>query len=81
MRFLANVSYPLYALHATMGYLGIRWMIDEGIPPLAALGLQTAIALLLAWITHKLVEMPTHRLGKAAARSIVSSSFASTATT
>lgn len=68
--FLANISYPLYACHGAFGIVGIRIMIDQGIGPILALIIQTAITLLLSWVIHKAVENPTHILGKRIAKSI-----------
>jgi len=67
-RFLAKISYPLYACHGALGIVGMRIMIEHGVGPLAALTLQTAATILLSWLIHKLVENPTHNLGKKMAR-------------
>lgn len=70
VRFLSDISYPLYAMHASFGYVGLWWMMHNGMQPIFALSLQTGLTILIAWAIHRLVEMPTHRLGKALAKGI-----------
>lgn len=65
VRFLADISYPLYAMHATFGYVGLWWLMHNGVRPLFALPLQTGLTVLIAWMIHRLIEVPTHRWGKA----------------
>jgi len=63
-RFLANISYPLYACHGAFGIVGMRIMIEHGVGAILALAMQTAATILLSWGIHKLIENPTHILGK-----------------
>ncbi|MGF6754851.1 acyltransferase family protein [Paraburkholderia sp. GAS42] len=62
--FLADISYPMYVSHAVFGYVGMRWMIEIGFPALIALSVQTAVTISLSWSIHRIIEAPTHRLGK-----------------
>jgi peptidoglycan/LPS O-acetylase OafA/YrhL len=62
--FFADISYPLYALHAAFGYIGLRLMMGNGIPPLLALALQTITTVGIAFAVHKYVEAPTHQFGR-----------------
>lgn len=62
--FFADISYPLYVLHAAFGYIGLRLMMGSGIPSLVALALQTATTVGIAFVVHCYVEAPTHRLGR-----------------
>jgi peptidoglycan/LPS O-acetylase OafA/YrhL len=63
--FFANISFPLYASHAAFGYVSLAVMIGMlGWNPLIALAVQFVAAILLAWIVHRRIEVPTHQFGK-----------------
>jgi peptidoglycan/LPS O-acetylase OafA/YrhL len=63
--FFADISFPLYASHAAFGYVSLAVMIGTlGWNPLIALAVQFAAAILLAWIVHQKIEIPTHEFGK-----------------
>lgn len=68
--FFSNISYPLYACHGALGFVGMRIMIDHGIGAMPALIIQTTVTIFVSWIIHKTVEDPTHRMGKRIAASI-----------
>jgi len=62
--FIANISYPIYALHSIIGYLTIRILMDMGCRfPVAGL-LTLTFVVGLAYTLHRLVEKPTMHLGK-----------------
>jgi peptidoglycan/LPS O-acetylase OafA/YrhL len=68
--FFADISYPLYVVHPVLGYALLSVMAGHGFrAPLAVLA-AAAAAIATAWMLHKLVEAPTHRLGQRWARSI-----------
>ncbi len=62
---LADISYPLYAVHAMLGFVLLRVMLERGVPAYVALLVTTCAALAAAQVLHVLVEAPTHRLGRA----------------
>lgn len=64
LTFLADISFPLYACHAAMGYVGIRLLVGWGMPSVLALIVTTSVAITLSWLIHVLVENPSHRMGK-----------------
>jgi peptidoglycan/LPS O-acetylase OafA/YrhL len=69
--FLADISYPLYVVHSFIGYAVMTILIqsfamDGTLAFIAAL----LAAIVVAWIVHRLVEMPTQRLGKTSASSL-----------
>lgn len=64
LRFLANVSYPLYVEHGFAGFVLLHALVVAGWTPLAALTTALTAALALAWVLHKLVETPSHRLAQ-----------------
>ncbi len=75
--FLADISYPLYVIHGVAGYAALRLLLDRGVQPSAALLLVTASSLSAAWLLHRLVEMPSQRLGKRLAARLDASRTAS----
>jgi peptidoglycan/LPS O-acetylase OafA/YrhL len=64
LRFLADISYPLYVVHAIAGFVLLRILLDRGTPAAAAIAAVLLGALALAWLIHRFVEAPTHRLGR-----------------
>ena len=68
--FFADISYPLYVVHAVAGYVALRVMIAHNVPSLVALIAALCGAVLLSWILHVLIELPTHRLGQRWARAV-----------
>lgn len=64
LRFFADISYPLYIVHAIAGFVSLRILLDRGVPALAAIAAVLSGALALAWLIHRFVEAPTHRFGR-----------------
>ncbi|WP_426809321.1 acyltransferase family protein [Pseudomonas sp. WOUb67] len=63
--FIANISYSIYVTHSIIGYLSIRILMDQGLSfPVSGL-LTLGFVLTLAYALHRLVEVPTMKLGKA----------------
>ena len=62
--FLADVSYPLYVIHAIGGFTALRILSEEGLPDELSLVLVAAGCLFFAWLLHVLVEKPSQILGK-----------------
>ncbi len=61
---MAAISYPLYLVHAAIGFAIINFLImARQIPYPAAALLAAAACMLLAWLIHAWVENPTIRLG------------------
>lgn len=63
-KFFADISYPLYAVHGVAGYAGLRLLVEYNVPPWAAVPLVTAGAILLSWLVHLFVEIPSHQIGR-----------------
>lgn len=61
---LADISYPLYAVHAVFGYTLVVHAIEVGIPGWAAVCLAGAVVIACAALIHFLVETPSQRFGK-----------------
>ena len=60
---LADLSYPLYVVHGVAGYVLMRFALDAGTGPVAAILLALVSALSVAAALHWAVELPTQRLG------------------
>lgn len=73
--FVAKVSYPLYAVHPILGYASLRLLMNQGLPPVVALSITLVIVFTAAYVVHRLVEMPTMRLGKSFGRNQVGQSW------
>lgn len=68
---LADVSYPLYAVHGVAGYVLMNLLIRRvGLGAEATLAIASVAAVLLAWGIHHTVERPTHRLATRVARAL-----------
>ncbi|MFP5068767.1 acyltransferase family protein [Pseudonocardia nantongensis] len=59
-RWLAGISYGVYLVHQTMGYVLMRRLQDLGIGPLLQSAAMLVIAVLLGWLLTRLVERPVH---------------------
>lgn len=68
LRFLSDISYPLYLTHAMIGYALLTLLTEKGWAPVPAIAAAAVAALLAATAVHKLVELPTHRYGQRCAR-------------
>src|SRR3569623_938774 len=68
--FFASISYPLYTVHAILGWTVLRILCDRGMPAWLSLLIATSLAIGLAWLLHKTIEAPFHRLGRTLSRQI-----------
>ena len=64
MNFLADVSYPLYALHYIVGIILLTVFYDLHADPYLNTLEALAVLLVLSWLVHRFVEDPANRLGK-----------------
>lgn len=64
--FAAKISYPLYVTHCAFGYVMMRVLLDLSISPAIALIITCATVTVIAYAIHKLVEAPSHVMGKRA---------------
>lgn len=64
LRFFARISFPLYAVHAPIGYVSLRILVGLGWSGLSALAVVTPCVIFIAWIMHFLIETPTQIAGK-----------------
>jgi peptidoglycan/LPS O-acetylase OafA/YrhL len=62
--FLADISFPLYLVHSTIGYVTMTILIDKGMPYTPAWMICLGLTLLVAFLVHKYVEVPVNRFGK-----------------
>ncbi|HEV7776841.1 MAG TPA: acyltransferase [Luteibacter sp.] len=62
--FLADISFPLYLVHSMIGYVAMPILIDKGVPYTFAWMISLGLALLVAFLVHKCVELPVNDFGK-----------------
>jgi len=62
--FIANISYPLYVVHGVPGYVLLRVLLDMGVNIELALASACTFAVTMAFIVHKVIEIPSQRWGK-----------------
>lgn len=62
VRWLAGISYGVYLMHQTVGYVLMRRLQDVGAGPLLQSAAMMATAVLLGWLLTRLVERPAHQL-------------------
>ena len=70
LSYFADISFPLYVVHAVAGYVALGIMTAHRVAPFTALGCALAGALLISSLLHVGVELPTHRLGQRLARAL-----------
>lgn len=68
LRFFSDISYPIYIIHGVAGYVMLGAMIRAGWNTDAAALSTIAFMIGLAWLVHRFVEQPTHRIGQRIAR-------------
>lgn len=61
---LADMSYPIYLLNTVCGWILLVFLIEQFDNYYVALALTTAAILLLAWLVHRFVEMPSMTLAR-----------------
>lgn len=70
VRFFARISYPLYAVHAPIGYIALRYLIGNGWNAMLAFGVVTTVVTAIAWATHVFIEARSQEIGKRMAQAI-----------
>ncbi|HEY2764582.1 MAG TPA: acyltransferase [Pseudonocardiaceae bacterium] len=64
VRWLAGISYGVYLLHQTVGFLVMRWVNHLGAGPLLEVLSMTATSVLLGWLLTHFVERPISRAAR-----------------
>lgn len=62
--FLADISFPLYLVHSMIGYVAMPILIDKGISYTFAWMISVGLAVLVAFLVHRYVEVPVNAFGK-----------------
>lgn len=62
--FFADISYPLYIVHSLIGYACMRVLMANGAGFVPAALLALGVAIAVAYLIHRTVELPTVALGK-----------------
>lgn len=61
---LGNISYPLYIVHSLVGYSLMRILMNLQLSYEQSLVIALTTAMVLAYTMHRLIELPSNRLGK-----------------
>ncbi len=69
--FLADISYPLYVVHALTGYTVLKLLMHQGLDFAPAVALALTLAITLAWLIHRTIEIKTSAYGKKLAAMLV----------
>jgi peptidoglycan/LPS O-acetylase OafA/YrhL len=59
---LGAISYSLYLTHQNIGYVLIRNLESQGIGPMTAIAIASAVALCLGGCLHRWIERPSMQL-------------------
>jgi peptidoglycan/LPS O-acetylase OafA/YrhL len=65
IHWLADISYPLYAVHGVLGYTILVHAVEAGLPSWAAVMTAIGAVLSIAALVHRSVEVPSQSYGKA----------------
>ncbi|SFV34150.1 acyltransferase family protein [Hyphomicrobium facile] len=68
--FLANISYPLYALHCYAGWCFMRMLWEVGLSSNTIAILYIVACFAVCWLIHRAIEAPANRLGGELARKL-----------
>ena len=73
--FMADISYPLYVVHGVLGYAVLYALTERNAHASIAVPGVTFLAVFVAFLIHRLIEMPTHVIGQKLARRLASSGW------
>lgn len=62
--FLADISFPLYLVHSMIGYVAMPMLMSKGIAYTFAWMISLGMAVLIATLVHRYVEIPVNIFGK-----------------
>lgn len=62
--FLADISFPLYLVHSMIGYVAMPILISKGISFTFAWMISLGLAVFVAFLVHRYVEVPVNDFGK-----------------
>jgi peptidoglycan/LPS O-acetylase OafA/YrhL len=68
--FIAKISYPFYIIHSISGYIIMSILLDNGFLAIYIIPITLIILILVAYIIHKYIEMPSQKFGKKVAKLI-----------
>jgi peptidoglycan/LPS O-acetylase OafA/YrhL len=64
VNFLADISYPLYVVHQVVGFVLLTAFYNLHPQPFLNALEALACVIVIAWMMHRLVEVPSNRIGK-----------------
>jgi len=80
MTFLANISYPLYALHCYTGWCFMRMLLEFKFSSSAIIILYIVVCFAMSWVIHRAIERPSNLLGGELAKKLRSKPYYPAAT-
>lgn len=69
-QFFGDISYPLYVVHGVNGYILMSVLDMVGVDPYVSVAVTMGLSILLAYVLHRLVELPSNMFGKKVAKKI-----------
>ena len=69
-QFFGDISYPLYVVHGVNGYILMSVLDMVGVDPYVSVAVTMGLSILLAYVLHRLVELPSNMFGKKIAKKI-----------
>lgn len=69
-QFFGDISYPLYVVHGVNGYILMSVLDMVGVDPYVSVAVTMGLSILLAYVLHRLVELPSNIFGKKIAKKI-----------
>lgn len=70
LNFFAAISYPLYLIHFIPGFVILRILLDLGFKAWLSYIITTSLMIIMAYLLHKTVEVPTQAFGKSFPKSL-----------
>lgn len=70
LRWVASISYPLYLLHVPLAWGMIYVLASMGVGMYWCAVISSAAVIVLAWVIHRLIELPSQAIGKKISRLI-----------
>ena len=72
---LADISYPVYAVHPILGYTLMYLLVNMNVPVPAIIVIVLGVVIFTSWTIHILIESPMLKIGKNLANSVFPKDF------
>ncbi len=68
LNYIADISYPVYAVHGVLGYVVMRILLDQKFTQGFVILITTLLVLVLSYLIHIYFEVPSNNLGASIAK-------------